>query len=60
LLNTKIKLDIQEVVMQEENSEASPLSVAAKNMKIVDWLGGTLPFFLFPSAAANIKFKRSS
>jgi len=33
--------------MQEKNSEASPLSVAAKNLYIVDWLGGTLPFFLF-------------
>ncbi len=31
--------------MQEENSEASPLSVEAKNLYIIDWLGGTLPFF---------------
>ena len=39
-LSQKLKLDIQEVEMQ-----ASPLSVAAKNLYIVDWLGGTLPFF---------------
>ena len=46
--------------MQEENSEASPSLVAAKNMYIVDWLGGTLPFFYVSFAAATSKFKRSS
>jgi hypothetical protein len=46
--------------MQEENSEASPLSVAAKNLYILDWLGVSLPFFLFSSAATASKFKRSS